>query len=570
MQQLQPSTLLQGGKYKIIKVLGQGGFGITYLAEQPLLHRKVAIKEFFMKEHCNRDENTSNVSIGSEGSTELVGRFKEKFLKEAGLIASLSHHNIVQIYDIFEENGTAYYVMENINGGSLDEKVKQGALPESEALCYTRQIADALSFIHSHNTLHLDIKPANILIRSNGEAVLIDFGISKHYDEQGGQTSTTPTGISKGYAPMEQYNQGLAKFTPATDIYSLGATLYKMVTGKTPPEASLLLNDDEELEKPDGVSFSTWTAIEKAMEPKVKKRPQSIADFISILGVESNDTKQVQNVKTQSEETIFINSTPTAKSEETIVAKPAQFKDNENSHLVECNESIKIFNVNGATFRMIKVEGGTFDMKETVSCGFLGMSSKEIVQKTTLSDYWIGETQVTQTLWKAVMGNNPSSFKGDNLPIDSVSWNDCNKFISQLNAITKLNFRLPTEAEWEFAARGGNKTNHYIYSGSNKLEEVAWYAGNTDNASHFVASKQSNELGIFDMSGNVWEWCSDKFGDYIDGAINNPTGTKNGDNHHVRRGGSWFSHACKCNNTSRESIAADYSSANQGFRLTIS
>ena len=236
MQQLKVGSFLQGGKYKIEKVLGQGGFGITYLATQELLDRKVCIKEFFFKEYCERDEATSYVSLGTQSNHELVERFMNKFLKEARTISQLEHRNIIRIHDIFKENNTAYYVMDYVEGESLNEMVKRrGALPEKEAVAYVERVADALKYIHERNINHLDIKPSNIMIRQGDyRVILIDFGLSKQYNEYGGQTSTTPVGISHGYAPMEQYKQGgVSTFSPQTDIYALGATLYKLVTGNT-------------------------------------------------------------------------------------------------------------------------------------------------------------------------------------------------------------------------------------------------------------------------------------------------------------------------------------------------
>ena len=181
--QLTNGTELKRGDYRIIDVLGQGGFGITYLALQVKLNRKVAIKEFFMKDLCNRDDDGSHVSVGSAGSKDLVERFKQKFLKEAGLIASFDNANIIRIHDVFEENGTAYYVMEYLEGKSLKALVDEsGALPEDVAVKYIRQVAEALKEVHENNLLHLDVKPANIMLDKKGNAVLIDFGISKHYD----------------------------------------------------------------------------------------------------------------------------------------------------------------------------------------------------------------------------------------------------------------------------------------------------------------------------------------------------------------------------------------------------
>lgn len=282
---LTQGVLLQGGKYRIEGILGQGGFGITYMAVQTVLNRKVAIKEFFMKEYCERDRRKNHVTMGTSGSKEMVNRFKAKFIKEAQTIAGMENHHIVKIFDIFEENGTAYYVMEYLNGGNLVNGLPEGtALDETTAVNHIRQICDALQYIHAHNILHLDIKPNNIMFRNSGEAVLIDFGISKHYDDEGGsQTSSTPVGISRGYAPLEQYNKvGVAAFTPSTDIYSVGATLYRLVTGKTPADANEV-HEDGLGEFPAEVSEKVRNAICKAMEPRRKDRPQSIADFLDLL-----------------------------------------------------------------------------------------------------------------------------------------------------------------------------------------------------------------------------------------------------------------------------------------------
>lgn len=284
MNALKTNAVLQNGKYRIEGVLGQGGFGITYLASQVALNRKVTIKEFFMKELCNRDEQTSQVSVPSMGSVDTVARFRAKFVKEAQTIAALNNPHIIHIHDIFEENGTAYYVMDYLSGGSLSDLVlRDGVLAEATALGYIRQVADALSYIHARNINHLDIKPSNVLIDGNGNAVVIDFGLSKRYDETGSQTSTTPVGISHGFAPLEQYQPGgVSTFSPTTDIYSLGATLYKLLSGQTPPNATALLDADLDLSRL-SASPSTKAAIAAAMQPKRKGRPQTVEAFIAML-----------------------------------------------------------------------------------------------------------------------------------------------------------------------------------------------------------------------------------------------------------------------------------------------
>jgi TonB family protein len=281
--QLKPGTLLQGGKYKIIRTFGQGGFGITYEAEQVLLRKIVAVKEFFMKDCCERNEATSRMTVGTGSQRALVERFRGKFIREAQMIAGMDHLHIVRVLDVFEENGTAYYVMDFLPGGSLADMVKKdGPLSEAKAEKYIRQVADALDYIHGQNTVHLDVKPSNILLNAKGEAVLIDFGISKHYDDSGDQTSSTPVGISKGYAPLEQGRDGdVSQFKPSTDIYALGATMYFLITGVVPPEASLVNEDG--LTKPLGVSDKTWAAIIGAMQPRRKDRPQNINTFLTLI-----------------------------------------------------------------------------------------------------------------------------------------------------------------------------------------------------------------------------------------------------------------------------------------------
>ena len=294
-------STLQGGKYQVQSLIGCGGFGNTYLATQVALGRKVAIKEFFMKEFCERDESTSRVIVPTEGSRLIVDKYKQKFLKEAQMIASLKNEHIVQIYDIFEENNTAYYVMQYIEEGSLKDKVEsKGAISEREAVRYIMQVADALSYLHSQNILHLDIKPANILINELDSPILIDFGISKHYDTDGGQTSTTPAGISKGYAPIEQYQQGsIANFTPATDVYSLGATLYFLLTGATPPDAMDVTNEGLDETPLSRNSASVRKAVVAAMQARRKDRPQTIMDFKALI--------KVNEAAEEEETTVLIN-----------------------------------------------------------------------------------------------------------------------------------------------------------------------------------------------------------------------------------------------------------------------
>ena len=281
---LLKNTLLQGGKYKIVRFISAGGFGCTYEAEHVMLHKKVAIKEFFVKDFCNRDEQTSQVTVGTQTKVALVSKLKKKFVEEAVTLSSFNHPNIVSVSDVFEENGTAYYVMDYIEGDSLHEKIKAfGSLPEFQALKYIYQVANALSYVHARHRLHLDIKPGNIMIDGYDNAILIDFGASKQYDEENGENTSTLMGKTPGYAPLEQMGNNVGHFTPATDIYSLGATLYKLLTGQTPPEANLLVTGDETLVFSESISKSVRETILKSMEVRKVDRIQTIPDFLKML-----------------------------------------------------------------------------------------------------------------------------------------------------------------------------------------------------------------------------------------------------------------------------------------------
>ncbi|MDE5773684.1 MAG: formylglycine-generating enzyme family protein [Muribaculaceae bacterium] len=215
------------------------------------------------------------------------------------------------------------------------------------------------------------------------------------------------------------------------------------------------------------------------------------------------------------------------------------------------------FTVNGVTFKMIKVEGGTYQMGSNN-----GDSDEKPVHSETVYSFQIGETEVTQGLWRAVMGTDPSYFDGnDNLPVEIVSWNDCQDFINRLNEITGKQFRLPSETEWEYAARGGNQSQGYTYSGGNNINDVAWYGGNSGSKTHPVAQKQPNELGIYDMSGNVWEWTSDWYSSDYSSPRNS--------SYRVYRGGSWNSTATSCRVANRSGLSPGGRGSNLGLRLAL-
>ena len=662
---LPVGTLLQGGRYEIIRYISSGGFGCTYEARDTKFKsrvKSVAIKEFFVNDFCNRDADSNTVVVATNSKVELVNKLRVKFLEEADALFELEHPNIVRVTDTFEENGTAYYVMEYISGTTLAAIVdKEGSLSEERALGYIRQVADALKYVHSHKRSHFDVKPQNIMIDCNDRVVLIDFGISKQYDEVNGVNTSTLVGYTPGYAPMELTYNDIAGFSPTTDIYSLGATLFNLVTGTVPPSAGRVNEDG--LPVPVDVSEQVFNVIKAAMQPRRKDRPQNIDEFLCLVengNVKAENGKlktaskregenlfthtasesSLDEVKDESDGETVLNGNVKAerrnekehsagavisneseksqknkpgkslwlilllllliavagawflfggagngdvpkrdtKKQELKEEAPTPSKGKEQEQPVVQDNSFKTleFTVNGVSFKMVAVEGGTFQMGAT-SEQQNPYSDEKPVHDVTLSSYYIGETEVTQALWEAVMGSNPSCFKGSDNPVECVSYNDCVAFVKKLNDKLKAagqlpagrEFRLPTEAEWEYAARGGNRSRGYQYSGSNTLSSVAWYGESWDTGStHPVKKKQANELGLYDMSGNVWEWCYDWYCEYSTSSQTNPKGPSTGSGR-VLRGGSWNYLAQNCRVAYRYNYSPDYRINYGGLRLAL-
>ena len=280
---LPAGTMLHFGTYRIERFLAKGGFGCTYLARHVMLDKPVAIKELFISDYCNRDAS-GTISVGVSSRKEFVDKLHRKFIAEAQAQCGMDHPGIVKVTDVFEENGTAYYVMDYIDGESLADRLKRTGRPlsEPEALGYIRQAAEALRYVHSKGRLHLDIKPGNIMIDSQGRAILIDFGVSKQYDDDG-QNNSTLLASTPGYAPPEQRAGGLKYFTPASDIYSLGATLYALLTNTTPPSATDRSAGIELPPLPNNISQPTRQAIQAALTLNVTQRPSNITTFLSLL-----------------------------------------------------------------------------------------------------------------------------------------------------------------------------------------------------------------------------------------------------------------------------------------------
>ncbi|MDR2809642.1 MAG: serine/threonine protein kinase [Tannerellaceae bacterium] len=333
---------LQNKKYQLLQVVGQGGFGITYKGilftevKGPLGTIKtevpISIKEYFFKDYCYRAPEEVSVHVHTETGQFLFQKFKEKLIKEARILSEVNHPHIVHVLDVFEENNTAYIAMEYISGYSLKYLLERnGIFPETKVLKYTHQIGKALQFVHEKNVLHLDIKPSNILIDKNDNAHLIDFGVSKRYDVENTETSATMLTLSKGFASVEQYdNEGTHLFSPCPDIYSLGATMYNLLTGKIPTES--ILRATRVFPKPSKlnptITPDTENVILKAMQINPADRFQTVTEMLALLAVPPAEEKPANNYpephspNENGDETVFVDSPHTRFSEKKNVQTP--------------------------------------------------------------------------------------------------------------------------------------------------------------------------------------------------------------------------------------------------------
>jgi len=506
-----PKGHLIDDRYEIIRKLGQGSFGAVYLANDLKMEMQKVLKVI----------------------PEVISNDKKAMVllrKEASIMAKLNHKNIVRVYD-FHDNGDINYIdMEYVDGQSLADlllKAPENKLPEEEVKKYAIQIAEGLAYAHNQRVIHKDIKPQNIMRTKDGAIKLMDFGIAETVHSSMSRLKNTGSSGTLVYMSPEQLRgKDVGK---ESDIYSLGATLYELLTGNPPfYQGDITYQIINETPKPiEGISQQMNDVVLKCLDKDLRKRFGTCEELKKVL----NYAK-------------------------IIIKKNEKISSSEPPPIPGKIVSVQLID-------MVFVKGGSFEMERGKR--FFSSNRKHSV---TLDNFYIGKYEVTQKLWKAVMGSNPSRFKGDNLPVEQVSWNDVQEFLRKLNQITGKHYRLPTEVEWEYAARGGKQSLGYQYSGSNNINKVAWYDSNSNDQTHPVGQKAPNELSIYDMSGNVWEWCSDWYGAnyYSHSPETNPLSPTNG-KYRVLRGGSWNNSADYCRVTLRSRNYPGDTCSLYGFRV---
>jgi formylglycine-generating enzyme required for sulfatase activity/tRNA A-37 threonylcarbamoyl transferase component Bud32 len=645
----QANQTIKDDRFLIQAILGGGGFGVAYRAEDRKERRQVVIKTLNQRQQNQAD----------------FAEQQEKFMNEAMRLKGFAHRHIVEVYELIQVDGLLGMVMEYIDGQELAEYVEdKGKLTESQALKYIEQVGEALIYIHEKGFLHRDIKPHNIMLRAGSqEAVLIDFGLARGYID--GKTLSMTNSHTPAYAPIEQYDRH-GHFGAHTDIYALAATLYHLVTGEPPifPAKGRLeaQNKGQSIDRflwdkiPEGITERTKQGIIQGMAVLPKDRPQTMGDLFQILGLGvqpviiaptpvipvfiPSETGSIAPVRVTPKPPATPPPTPQpkvrAKPNYTPVEPPpppkppskppatrrnfikwlgfggvgavsvlafSQIRRLTEPKPIKLTEiqftSVKLNNQgiiiakppgsaqvyteelgNGVDLKMVKIPGGKFMMGSPD--GEKDREANESPQhQVTVPEFYLGQTLVTQAQYQTLMGNNPSDFKeNDKLPIEKVSWLDAVAFCEKLSQKTNRTYRLPSEAEWEYACRAGTNTPYAF--GETINPSVVNYDGNfpyggAGKGEHRqkttpVGSFPPNLFGLYDMHGNLWEWCLDEWTDSYNGA---PTdGSAKGDiisrdnNHKVMlRGGSWNFSAQYSRSAYRLSDSASASFGSIGFRV---
>ena len=635
-QALPAGTRLE--EFVIERVLGSGGFGVTYLAKDARLGREVVIKENLPVQFCFRDPGSLTVLPRHSSGPDLsdFAWSLENFEKEAAMLASLDHPGIVRVHRSFEALGTAYFVMPFVEGEALDGLIRSRleigvSFTEEEIRRMLKRSLDALDYLHARGIYHRDIKPGNVLIMNGGDPVLIDFGAARQRLSERSLTVVE----SPGYTPFEQL-QSRGKVGPWSDLYALGGTLYKAITAETPPKATDRAFDDpleplagrEELRG--RYSEALLSSIDRAMDPRIEGRFQEAFDWRARIAADfsgSEDSAEPADIAPLvGEPKVGVTNAVATQEKEirwwtafwkdevswgtafwkdeiswgtailiglgvvvgipllpvllvwisdfghpperiagdppvTSAVEPIPSRDSRPGPTERAPGAPEPPTVAGRMEGTQAGEERTFAGTKMIWClpgEFLmgspadetGRSENETQHRVTLTKgFWLAKTETTQGQWERLMGGNPSEFKGAELPVETVSWDDAQEYLVKMNSQDSLpsgwKWVLPSEAQWEYACRAGTETT---YAGD--LDEMAWYEENSGSKTNPVGMKKANAWGLYDMHGNVWEWCMDYKGEYESGFATDPTGVNTG-GLRVNRGGSWVDHAQHCRSANR-------------------
>ena len=633
-------NILFDGRYRLLRLLGCGGFSEVWLATDEKTSLEVAVKVYAPGSGLDKD----GIRIFSE---------------ELAIVYNLNHTNLLKPQYFDESGGCPYLVLPYCERGSAQKLA--GKITEEEAWQFLHDVAAGLEYLHAQEppVIHQDIKPDNVLRNTSGTFMITDFGISTRARStlRRSVSHTDHSGGTMEYMGPERFGEKPAPIK-ASDIWSLGATLFELLTGEVPfvQMGGILQMNGAQVPLIEGpysvrlkqlvkacLSKAPWDrptahTLREYVEaywrgenpdlkqPAKKHLPASgpqfsgkskwilivlflciVAGGICFYVLSGKEHLRLGEQKISTTDTLpslqgGIKGSIESRGENPEIVKRKEAnriesKDEQETNIRRRKDTLRkvvhkeeieqqLFG-NGLKAcwsssvttdqkqilsrligNMVKVEGGRFQMGGTSEQGSEVGDWEKPVHRVTLSDYYICKYEVSQQEWEAVMGKNPSSFQGHDLPVEQVSWEDCQVFIRRLNALTGLNFKLPTEAQWEYAARGGSKSRGYRYSGSNTLSEVGWYYENSGRKTHPVGQKQANELGLYDMSGNVSEWCSDWRGDYSDITQKDPLGPSSG-SYRVCRGNCWLSAAEDCRVSFRAAGELNGCSFFLGLRLVL-
>lgn len=559
-------------RYTLERLIGVGGFADVWKATDNKTHTIVALKIY-----TNLDED------GINGLSEEYTRMQ-----------GLNHTNILKAEHFDSWGNIPYLVMKFCDGGSLDKKI--GKMTAEELTDAVVQITNGLKYLHQNGIVHQDIKPANILIDNTGGKttyVLSDFGISSKTKTKLSHSvnlKNQGTSMTEAYAPPEKFSSKKADRKPDRkgDIFSFGISVYELATGGMPFDdlstGRQLQYEGAEVDFSEIQDEKIRRITELCMQTDKEDRPTAedlgkmlvSSDMPDVPKPRQNPHKVTKRVKDNPSRSKFplilliavaIGGFVFYLFNSGIIGSigGGGTPDEPKGYV----QQVDTFTINGIHLEMVKIPGGTFKLGCDDPNDSYADASERPAKTRQVSDFYMGKHEVTQKLWNVIMNNNPSTIINDNYPVNNVSWEDCQLFIEKLNRITGRNFRLPTEAEWEYAAKATLNSDGTIsdkttkFAGGNVPDDYAWYSGNSSNTLHIVGTKKPNAFGLYDMCGNVIEWCQDYYTNYNTGELELDKTQR------VLRGGYFGGDKASVRTTSRGSSSFSTAMAPFGFRLCL-